>query len=112
MALEEKEIEELKKNMPKESLILNLADFFSVLGDSTRMQIISVLRMREMNVGDIAATLNLSISAVSHQLKILRQNDFVRTKRDGKYVYYYLSDEHVTSIFDMGEEHLMEDSEL
>ena len=101
-------LEAVRRKLPEEQLMLRLADFFSVFGDSTRMQIIAALRHREMNVGEIAAVVNLSVSAVSHQLKTLRQKDLVRTKREGKYIYYRLSDEHVISIYDMGWNHLTE----
>lgn len=99
------------KNVEKvldDEFVLKLADFFSVFGDSTRMQIISLLRNEEMNVSDMALCLNLSVSAISHQLKILKNNDLVRSRREGKYLYYYLSDEHVTTIFDMGVKHIKE----
>ena len=101
--------DDLKNNqLLDDEFVLRLADFFSVFGDSTRMQIVSLLRNGEMNVSDIADMLNLSISAVSHQLKLLRSNNLVRSRRQGKYLYYYLSDEHVTTIFDMGVEHIKE----
>lgn len=105
------EMEELKRMqqaLPSEEKIMRLSDFFSVFGDSTRMRIIAALRSQELCVGDLAILLGLSISAVSHQLKLLRQKDLVRTRRQGKYVFYGLSDEHVTTIFDMGLCHLEE----
>ena len=94
--------------MPGQEFLSKLADFFAIFGDSTRMQILSLLRLRSMNVSDMAQVLSMSVSAVSHQLKILRHNDLVRTRREGKYIYYYLSDDHVISIFDMGADHLLE----
>lgn len=94
--------------LPSDDSMLRLADFFSVFGDSTRMQIISLLRLQEMNVTDIADCLDISVSAVSHQLKTLKSHDLVRSKRKGKYSIYYLSDDHVTSIFDLGLQHLKE----
>lgn len=99
---------DLLKRLPSEDSMLRLADFFSVFGDSTRMQIISLLRQQEMNVSDIADALDISVSAISHQLKTLKSHDLVRLKKRGKYSIYYLSDEHVTSIFDLGLMHLKE----
>ncbi len=107
--LTDKAFQDLNEQMENEELIIKLADFFAVFGDSTRMQILMLLRISEMNVSDIAQTLNMSTSAISHQLKVLRQNDLVRTRRDGKYIYYYLSDAHVISIITQGVEHLLED---
>lgn len=95
--------------MEEQEVLSKLADFFAILGDSTRMHIISLLRERSLNVSDIATILNMSLSAVSHQLKVLRHNDLVRTRRDGKYIYYRLSDEHVATIFDMGYDHILEE---
>lgn len=97
-----------KLNLPDEHLIEKLASFFSVFGDQTRMQMVALLRNGKMNVTDIAEALNLSISAVSHQLKLLKTHDLVRSERKGKYIYYYLSDDHVTSILDQGINHLTE----
>lgn len=100
--------EELLKKLPSEDLMLRLADFFSVFGDSTRMKIISLLRNQEMSVSEIADILDISVSAISHQLKILKSHDLVRTKKRGKYSIYSLSDDHVISIFDLGLTHLKE----
>ncbi|MDO5027205.1 MAG: metalloregulator ArsR/SmtB family transcription factor [Tissierellia bacterium] len=100
--------EDIVRKLPSEDTMLRLADFFSVFGDSTRMRIISLLRHRQMNVSQIAEALDVSISAISHQLKTLKSHDLVRLKKDGKYSIYYLSDEHVTRIFDLGLLHLEE----
>lgn len=108
MGMNEQVLTAIKRRLPEEELLLKLSDFFAILGDSTRMQIISLLRIEQMNVTDIARALSMSISAVSHQLRILRANDLVRTERRGKYIYYHLSDEHVEAIFDMGVSHLTE----
>lgn len=91
-----------------ENKIDKLASFFSVFGDPTRVQIVALLRNGEMNVSDLAQALKLSVSAVSHQLKLLKTHDLLRSKRQGKYIYYYLSDDHVMSIFDMGLDHINE----
>lgn len=106
--IKEVNVEKIKSDLPNEHLTTKLAEFFSVFGDSTRMQMIALLRRGKMNVTDIASALDLSVSAVSHQLKLLKTHDLVRSERKGKYIYYYLSDEHVTSIFDQGINHLTE----
>lgn len=107
--ISEEEYQDLLDQMPKGDLVGKLAEFFTVFGDSTRMQILTLLAKRSLNVTDIAKTLDMTISAVSHQLKILRQNDLVRTHREGKYVYYAISDDHVSTIINMGLEHILED---
>jgi len=83
-----------------------LADLFSALADPTRVRIVAALDGREMCVGDIAATLGLSQSATSHQLRGLRQQGLVRSSRQGRQVYYTLDDEHVSLLFRQGLEHV------
>src|SRR5690606_39030343 len=83
-----------------------LADLFSALADPTRIRIVAALDGREMCVGDIAATLGLSQSATSHQLRALRQQGLVRSSRRGRMVYYALDDEHVSLLFRQGLEHV------
>ena len=100
--------ERIVNKFTSEDSMDKLADFFSIFGDSTRMRIISLLRYHEMNVSQIADELDISLSAVSHQLKTLRAHDLVRVKKDGKYSIYYLSDEHVETIMDLGLTHLRE----
>ena len=88
-----------------------LADLFSALADPTRVRIVAALDGREMCVGDIAATLGLSQSATSHQLRSLRQQGLVRSSRAGRMVYYTLDDEHVSLLFRQGLEHVAHQSE-
>ena len=90
----------------KESTSSHLADLFSALSDSTRLRIISVLLDGEMNVGDIAAQLEMTESAVSHQLRGLRQMKLVRTRKNGRQVFYALDDDHVSKLYLMGLEHV------
>lgn len=97
-----------KNSMPQESETTRLSDFFKVFGDSTRIKILWALHENELCVCDIAVVLNMTKSAVSHQLKILRQADLVKNRKDGKVVYYSLSDDHVKKIFEMAVEHLDE----
>ena len=99
-------IDEIKKLMLKDEEFFDLADFFKVFGDSTRIKIIFVLLKSEMCVCDIASTLDMSQSAISHQLRVLRNNRLVKYRKEGKTVYYSLDDAHVEKIFDQGYEHL------
>jgi ArsR family transcriptional regulator, lead/cadmium/zinc/bismuth-responsive transcriptional repressor len=90
----------------KENTFAHLADLFSALSDPTRLRIISVLLEGELNVGDIAAQLNMTESAVSHQLRGLRQLHLVRSRKDGRQVYYSLDDDHVTRLYLLGLDHV------
>lgn len=89
--------------------LYTLADLFKVFGDSTRIRIMSVLFESEMCVCDLSEKMSMTQSAVSHQLKILKQNRLVKSRRVGKSVYYSLADEHVVSIISQGLEHIEED---
>ena len=90
----------------KENTSTHLADLFSALSDPTRLRIISVLLDGEMNVGEIAAQLEMTESAVSHQLRGLRQMRLVRARKNGRQVYYTLDDDHVAKLYRMGLEHV------
>ena len=90
----------------KENTSAHLADLFSALSDPTRLRIISVLMDHEMNVGDIAAQLAMTESAVSHQLRGLRQMRLVRSRKDGRQVFYALDDDHVGKLYRLGLEHV------
>jgi DNA-binding transcriptional ArsR family regulator len=90
----------------KEPASAHLADLFSALSDPTRLRIISVLLEGEMNVGDIASQLAMTESAVSHQLRGLRQMKLVRARKNGRQVYYALDDDHVTKLYRLGLEHV------
>lgn len=98
----------VRSKMPSEDVLYDLAELFKVFGDSTRMRILSALLHSELCVCDLANLLNMTKSAVSHQLRILRQTKLVRFRRSGKEVYYSLADGHITEILDMGLEHLAE----
>jgi DNA-binding transcriptional ArsR family regulator len=98
----------VRKKLPDEKLLLNLADLFKVFGDSTRVKILSALLHSEMCVCDIAALLGMTKSAISHQLRALRQTKLVKYRRDGKVVYYSLDDDHVEAIFKQGLAHVGE----
>lgn len=98
----------VKRNMPKEEKLCNLAELFKALGDSTRVKILYALLNAEMCVCDIAALLGMTQSAISHQLRVLKQSRLVKYRREGKIVYYSLDDEHVKNIFDQGLIHISE----
>ena len=90
----------------QENTFTHLADLFSALSDPTRLRIISILLEGELNVGDLAAKLNMTESAVSHQLRGLRQLHLVRSRKDGRQVYYALDDDHVARLYLLGLDHV------
>lgn len=90
----------------KEPTSIHLADLFSALSDPTRLRIISVLIDNEMSVGEIASQLEMTESAVSHQLRGLRQMRLVRTRKEGRQVFYALDDDHVAKLYRLGLEHV------
>lgn len=101
-------VESVRAKMTDERELYDLADFFKVLGDSTRVKIMSALDVGEVCVCDLAALLNMTKSAISHQLRSLKQANLVKFRREGKVVYYTLSDDHVRDIFEKGLEHIRE----
>lgn len=102
-------VEKVKETMPNEELLYDVAELFKVFGDSTRIRIICALFDQEMCVYDLAACLDTTQSAISHQLRILKANKLVKNRREGKMMYYSLDDEHVKLIFEAGYRHIMED---
>jgi len=94
--------------MPEEETFYDLADLFKVFGDSTRIKILWALDEAEMCVCDIATLLNMTQSAISHQLRVLKQANLVKNRKEGKIVYYSLDDDHVKQIFDQGLIHINE----
>lgn len=101
-------INAVKPKMPDMTLLYDLSDFFKLMGDSTRIQLLWALEESEMCVGDLACLLNMTKSAVSHQLKILRSAKLVKAKKRGKNVFYSLSDHHVRTVLEMALEHVRE----
>ena len=101
-------VNRLEATMPDEGELYDLAELFKVFGDSTRIRILFVLSEAELCVCDIAEVLNMTQSAVSHQLKILKQSKLVKARRDGKQMFYSLDDDHVSTIISLGREHLLE----
>ncbi len=104
----EEKVNLVKEKLPSDDTIYDLAEFFKVFGDSTRTKILSCLEISDLCVCDIASCLNMTKSAVSHQLRILRQSKLVKTKRVGKEVIYSLDDEHISMIFECGLNHINE----
>ncbi len=101
-------IEKVTLDMPPEETLYDLAEFFKVFGDTTRIRILYALLESELCVGDLAQLLGLTQTACSHQLRVLKNNKLVRFRREGKVVYYSLSDDHVRSIIEKGMEHVEE----
>ena len=94
------------KNMPEEYTFSKLAEFFKILGDTTRVKILFALDRNEMCVCDIANVLGMSKSSISHQLGTLRRSGIVKCRKSGKEVFYTLDDEHVQEVFEVGIEHI------
>ena len=101
-------VDEVIKRMPDEDLLMDLSELFKVFGDSTRIKILYVLLESDMCVCDLAQILNMAQSAISHQLRILKQSKLVKNRREGKTVIYSLADGHVRSIISQGMEHIGE----
>lgn len=102
-------IADVQAQLPSEKLLENVADTFKVFGDKTRIKILYVLHARELCVCDIAQLLDMNQSAISHQLRVLKQAKLIKSRRDGKQVFYALDDSHVRTILSMGMEHVMEE---
>jgi DNA-binding transcriptional ArsR family regulator len=98
----------MKKELPDENLLCDLAELFKIFGDSTRVKILYALVDTEMNVTDISGFLNMTQPAISQQLRVLKLNGLVKFRRDGKSLIYSLADDHVKTILNIGMEHLGE----
>ena len=108
MHVHEEIVERVEKVMPDEQQLLDLSEFFKVFGDSTRIKILYVLSQSEMCVCDIATLLQMGQSAISHQLRVLKQMRLVTFRREGKTVLYKLADSHIQTILAQGMEHISE----
>lgn len=108
LAAHEDVVKKVLEDQPADEYLYDLAELFKVFGDSTRIRILYALFESELCVGDIAQLLNLSQSAVSHQLKLLKDAKLVKFRREGKIIFYALDDEHVRTIISMGMEHVEE----
>ncbi|MDD6070122.1 MAG: metalloregulator ArsR/SmtB family transcription factor [Clostridiales bacterium] len=108
LAAHEDVVKRVLESQPAEEVLYDLAELFKVFGDSTRIRILYALIESELCVGDIAQLLNLGQSAVSHQLKLLKDAKLVKFRREGKVIFYALNDDHVRTILNMGMEHIEE----
>ena len=104
-------VERARRQMPDETPVYEVSELFKVFGDSTRSRIICALRLEEMCVCDLAALLNMTQSAISHQLRILRSSRLVKSRKQGRVVYYSLDDAHIGEIFSLAFTHIMEERE-
>lgn len=101
-------LREIDEKMPPEEELQDLAEFFKVFGDATRLKILYVLLCSEMCVYDISTVLGMSQSAISHQLRVLKQLDLVKNRREGKTIFYSLADAHIVTILSQGLDHIEE----
>lgn len=101
-------VQKVRAELPPEETLYDLAELYKVFGDSTRIKILYVLFEAEMCVCDIAGLLGMTISAISHQLRVLKNARLVKFRRDGKTVFYSLADDHVRSILGQGMDHIVE----
>lgn len=104
--IHEKTVNETIKKMPEEDTFNKIAEFFKILGDTTRTKILFALDLNEMCVCDIANVLNMSKSSISHQLGTLRRMNIVKCRKEGKEVYYTLDDNHIKEVFEVALEHI------
>ncbi len=102
-------VNNVKGKMPQEEILYDLAELFKIFGDSTRIKILWALYESEMCVCDISFLLNMTQSAISHQLRVLKQANLVKSRREGRIVFYSLRDEHIKQIFDQGLSHIVEE---
>lgn len=107
-AIHEEVVCEVRKMMPEEEKLYDLAELFKVFGDTTRVRILCALFESEMCVCDISVLLGMTQSSISHQLRVLKTAKLVKNRKEGKVVYYSLNDEHIKHIFEQGLEHISE----
>ena len=101
-------VERVKDSLPEEEILYDLADLFKAFSDSTRIKILHALFQEELCVCDLAALLDMTQSAISHQLRVLKGNRLVKFRRDGKVIYYSLADDHIKHIINEGFKHILE----
>jgi len=102
-------VEAVENQLIPEDDIVDISDIFKILGDPTRLRIVAALRIRELCVGDLSALMEISLSGVSHQLRLLKKARIVRTRREGKMIYYSLDDTHIESLLDIALNHIKEE---
>ncbi|MGN0642426.1 MAG: ArsR/SmtB family transcription factor [Huintestinicola sp.] len=108
LCVHEDVVEKLVSDMPPDEILYDLAELFKIFGDTTRIKILYALFESELCVNDIAQLLGVTQTAVSHQLRVLKSNKLVKFRKEGKIVFYSLSDDHVRSIIEKGMEHVEE----
>lgn len=101
-------VHQIEDGMPTEEMMQDLAEFYKVFGDLTRIKILCILFQSELCVCDLAEVTGMTQSAISHQLRVLKQMKLVKNRREGKIVYYSLADGHIQSILNQGMEHIVE----
>lgn len=109
--IHKEKVDKALSEMLAEETLLDISDFFKVLSDSTRIKIINLLDNNTLCVCDISAALNMTKSAISHQLKNLREMNLVKSERVGKEVWYSLADDHIKKVFDISTEHVLENED-
>ncbi len=107
-ALHSDAVEKVRESMAEDEVLSDISDLFRVLGDSTRVKILWALDKSELCVCDIASLIGMTKSAVSHQLRVLKDNNLVKSRREGKVIYYSLADSHVQDIYEKAVEHINE----
>ncbi len=107
-ALHSDAVEKVRESMADDEILSDISDLFRVLGDSTRVKILWALDKSELCVCDIASLIGMTKSAVSHQLRVLKDNNLVKSRREGKVIYYSLADSHVQDIYEKAVEHINE----
>lgn len=108
LIVHEKIVNRVRDSLPGQEVLAKLTDLFKVFGDPTRVKILKALLISEMCVCDLSVIIGSSQSAISHQLRILRQSDLVKYRKEGKVVFYSIKDNHIKTILDMGQEHVSE----
>lgn len=106
--IDEEKINKVKKELPDENVLVGLSEIFKVLGDSTRLKILLSITSNELCVCDISALIGVSVSAISHQLRLLKNSRLVKYRKEGKMVYYSLDDNHIKSIVNEARKHVEE----
>ncbi|MDE5977319.1 MAG: metalloregulator ArsR/SmtB family transcription factor [Turicibacter sp.] len=106
-AIHENVVQEVRLKMPSDDQLLKLSDLYKAMGDLTRIRILSALVYSEMCVCDLAALLEMTQSAISHQLRVLRQAHLVNYRKEGKVVYYSLDDDHIKMLYEQGLVHVL-----
>jgi DNA-binding transcriptional ArsR family regulator len=107
-SVDHEKVERIKMTLPDQTVIVSLADFFKAIGDPTRLKIVIALMKEELCVCDLAALVNITVSGISHQLRILRGLKIVRNRKEGKMVYYSLADNHIENLVSQAQEHILE----